>query len=43
MPKAGKFFEKKSSSYNLLFKNASKYPDILSEFLKLILKKSDLL
>jgi transposase-like protein len=34
---------KKSSSSNLHFKNASKYPDILSDFLKLILNKSDFL
>jgi hypothetical protein len=42
MPKAGKFFEKSSSS-NIHFKNASKYPDILSDFLKQILNKSDVL
>ena len=42
MPKAGKLFEKSSSS-NLYIKNSSKYPDILLDFLMQILNKSDFL
>jgi hypothetical protein len=41
MPKAGKFFEKIIFIQYSLY--ASKYPDILSEFLKQILNKSDFL